>query len=99
VWERIVGGVGEQRLRHINDSVLSSLKMEGIRFFYLSEEASRNKVSVTSIYFKMSVLGINDVVCNTIPLVLFLYLIRPNSLIGLNKSIHKIPFFNTFLCD
>jgi hypothetical protein len=28
-----VGGVGEQRLRHINDSVLSSLKMEGIRFF------------------------------------------------------------------
>jgi hypothetical protein len=29
-----VGGVGEQRLRHINDSVLSSLKMEGIRFFF-----------------------------------------------------------------
>jgi hypothetical protein len=28
-----VGGVGEQRLRHINDSVLSSLKMEDIRFF------------------------------------------------------------------
>jgi hypothetical protein len=33
VWDRIVGGVGEQRLRHINDSVLSSLNMEGIRFF------------------------------------------------------------------
>jgi hypothetical protein len=30
-----VEGVGEQRLRHINDSVLSSLKMEGIRFYYL----------------------------------------------------------------
>jgi hypothetical protein len=30
-----VGGVGEQRLRHINDLVLSSLKMEGIRFFFL----------------------------------------------------------------
>jgi hypothetical protein len=30
-----VGGVGEQRLRHINDSVLSSLKMEGIRFFFI----------------------------------------------------------------
>jgi hypothetical protein len=29
-----VGGVGEQRLRHINGSVISSLKMEGIRFFY-----------------------------------------------------------------
>jgi hypothetical protein len=37
VWERIVGGVGEQRLRHRNGSVLSSLKMEGIRFFYDSE--------------------------------------------------------------
>jgi hypothetical protein len=29
-----VGGVGEQRLRHINDSVLSSLKMEGIRLIF-----------------------------------------------------------------
>jgi hypothetical protein len=28
-----VRGVGKQRLRHINDSVLSSLKMEGLRFF------------------------------------------------------------------
>jgi hypothetical protein len=34
VWERIVGGVGEQRLRHINDSVLSLLKIEGIRFVF-----------------------------------------------------------------
>jgi hypothetical protein len=28
-----VGGVGKQRLRHINDSVLSLLKMEGLRLF------------------------------------------------------------------
>jgi hypothetical protein len=47
----------------------------------------------------MSVLGINDLVCNAVPLVLFLYHVRPNSPIGLNESTYKLPFVNTFLHD
>ena len=65
----------------------------------LSKEASRNQVSVRSIRFKMSVFWVNDVVCNTVPLVFFLYHVRPNSPISLNESSRKIPFVNTFLGD
>jgi hypothetical protein len=43
-----VGGVGEQRLRHINDSVLSSLKMEGIRFYiYVSIDVANRDRDIT----------------------------------------------------
>jgi len=38
-------------------------------------------------------------VCNTVPLVLFLYRVKPNSPISLNGSTHKIPFVNAYLCD
>jgi hypothetical protein len=44
-----VGGVGEQRLRHINDSVLSSLKMEGIRFFLSGWYCKRSDLESVSL--------------------------------------------------
>jgi hypothetical protein len=43
-----VGGVGGQRLRHINDSVLSSLKMEGILFFIFASDLQKANLLIAN---------------------------------------------------